>query len=102
MDPATQFVLMVLLLLSSLVCLVGSLLGDVSLGLALELWGWVGICVLFLIYGAVVVTATAPLSVTLSAIMFPAFIAGAVWRIIQIRRAQRRLKMIVRHEIEPL
>lgn len=102
LEPGTQLILLVLLLVSSTVCLAGSLIRDVVLGLALELWGWVGICVLFIVYGYVMVTAATDIQTAAGAIMFPAFIFGGIWRVIQIRKAQRRLRKIARHEIEPL
>jgi hypothetical protein len=101
-DHVTQLILLVLLLVSAAVCLAGSLLGDVILGFALELWGWAGICLLFVIYGVVVVAASNNMQSGMTAILFPAFIIGGSWRIIQIRHAQRRLRKIERHEIDPL
>lgn len=101
-EHTTQLVMLSLLLVSSLVCLAGSLIQDVILGLALELWGWVGICVLFVIYGYLIVAASPSMQAAASAVIFPAFIIGGAWRVVQIRMAQKRLKHILRDEIDPL
>lgn len=102
LSETTSTLLGSVLLVSATVCLVGSLIRDI-VGLALEMWGWAGNCLLFIVYGWVVIAYTPEWKEQLgTAVFFVPFIIGGGWRVAQIGRAQKRLRRINDNEIDPV
>lgn len=101
-DPITQSILLVLLFVSSIVCLTGSLIRDVPLGFALEKWGWIGVCLLFTLCDIYITIEGESVPIQIAASVFPAFTLGGGWRAVKIHQAQKRLRQIVDGEVEPL
>jgi hypothetical protein len=98
LDPMTLRLVCVLLLLSSVICLTGSILRDVMLGFAFEFIGWLGITLALSVmsWGLAEIAAHGWWA---SLIFSAVFIVGGVWRMIQIARAIKRLRYLISHDL---